>query len=184
MGLLACHYNGPGEQPVRVNVAALRRKPGAALRVSGEVEVGAVRHEGSEVRFAAPLRVEAELANARLGLLARGGARGVAEFTCDRCLAPFTREVVFSFLEEYRFAEADGGEAHVLEGEEVDLAEPVREHLLLALPVKKLCRPDCRGLCPVCGQNLNAGDCGCERERVDPRLARLEDLLRDARGKG
>ncbi len=177
MARKGCHYNGPGDQPVRVNVAALRRKPGAALRVSEEMELPPLRHEGAEVGFPSPLLVEAELTNARLALLVRGEATGEVALTCDRCLAVFRRPVRFSFLEEYRFEGAGGDEARRLEGDEIDLEEPVREHLLLSLPIKKLCRPDCRGLCPLCGRNLNEGDCGCRRETVDPRLAELARLL-------
>ncbi len=134
-------------------------------------------HEGGRVVFAAPLRVEAELTNARLGILVRGEVTGEATLTCDRCLAPFRWPVRFSFLEEYRFEGGGGDEARRLEGDEVELDGPVREQLLLSLPFKKLCRPDCRGLCPLCGQNLNEGDCGCRRESGDPRLAELARLL-------
>ena len=50
------------------------------------------------------------------------------------------------------------------------------EEFSLALPVKPLCRPDCRGLCPECGKNLNEGACGCSRDSGDPRLAALRQL--------
>jgi uncharacterized protein len=61
-------------------------------------------------------------------------------------------------------------------GDRLDLGEAVREQLFLALPMKRLCRPDCRGLCPSCGTNRNAGECGCAPE-PDPRLASLARLF-------
>jgi uncharacterized protein len=60
---------------------------------------------------------------------------------------------------------------------EIDLAEAVREHVLLNLPLRPLCRPDCAGLCPVCGKNLNQGPCGGHDEQADERLAVLATLL-------
>ena len=60
---------------------------------------------------------------------------------------------------------------------QLPLDELVTTDLLLSLPMKSLCREDCRGLCPQCGHNLNNGECGCRQETVDPRLAALKDLL-------
>ena len=61
-------------------------------------------------------------------------------------------------------------------GDEIDLAPFVREQILLSLPDYVLCDPDCKGLCSVCGADLNDGECGCERAVPDPRLAALKDL--------
>lgn len=64
----------------------------------------------------------------------------------------------------------------VYEGEGFDTWPFVREQLLLALPDYVLCREDCKGLCVVCGADLNAGDCGCDRSVPDPRLAGLKNI--------
>jgi uncharacterized protein len=53
----------------------------------------------------------------------------------------------------------------------------MREQFFLTLPMKPLCRPDCQGLCPVCGKNRNREQCDCKAEWVDPRLAELRKLL-------
>ena len=65
------------------------------------------------------------------------------------------------------------------DGDRLDLGEVVREQVLLALPLKPLCREDCRGLCPRCGQNRNLGPCGCPppEEPGDPRLEPLRKLV-------
>jgi uncharacterized protein len=62
-------------------------------------------------------------------------------------------------------------------GDDLDLTAPVRESLLLELPMKPVCREDCVGLCPVCGANLNLERCGCRAETADPRLVSLKRLL-------
>ena len=59
-------------------------------------------------------------------------------------------------------------------GDMIDLTEVVRQHLVLALPIAPRCSSDCRGLCPRCGADRNAGTCGCDTEGIDPRLQALE----------
>ncbi|HVE86132.1 MAG TPA: DUF177 domain-containing protein [Myxococcales bacterium] len=62
------------------------------------------------------------------------------------------------------------------DGRTIDLDPIVQEQVLLALPVSVLCKDECKGLCPVCGQDLNEAECGCERKVVDPRLAVLKSI--------
>jgi uncharacterized protein len=62
------------------------------------------------------------------------------------------------------------------DGRKIDLDPIVKEQVLLALPVSVLCKDECQGLCPQCGQNLNEAECGCERKVVDPRLAVLKSI--------
>ncbi len=73
--------------------------------------------------------------------------------------------------------ELDEIDAEPFDGKTIDLDPVVREQVLLALPVSVVCREDCRGLCPTCGQNLNEQDCGHGRAKeVDVRLAKLKDI--------
>ena len=106
--------------------------------------------------------------------------------TCARCLEPF--EQAFSETSAYyvRVGTEELEEEKVLTEEdiftlyvpveEIDTAPLVREIVLLAVPMKPLCREDCKGLCPVCGTNLNHEDCGHRQQVVDPRWAKLLDL--------
>lgn len=98
---------------------------------------------------------------------------------CVRCLedtdVPLTLEMDELFY--YPPGTAPEG-AHVIgENGYIDLAPLVRELAWLAVPMRPLCKPDCQGLCMVCGVNLNLGDCGCEVENIDPRLSVLKQLL-------
>jgi uncharacterized protein len=102
---------------------------------------------------------------------------------CDRCAEPFREPLA----EKYRMLytsdpemanEADESIFIIHEtADEVDLTEPLRETLMLALPAKRLCRPDCQGLCDHCGANLNEVACACHRARSDPRWEKLLSLL-------
>lgn len=119
-----------------------------------------------------------------------GAVETTLELVCSRCLAPFPLAVACAFDLRYlpHAANTGEGEREVEEDdlttayyrdETIDLGELVREQLYLALPMKPLCRPDCRGLCPECGATLNAVTCACVHRWEDPRLAPLRALLND-----
>lgn len=111
------------------------------------------------------------------------------ERACARCLEPVSQPVATDFdvryrpvasvgrQEEINLAEGDT-EIGFYKGEGLFLADLLAEQVYLALPMKALCREDCRGLCPDCGANLNLGSCGCRRVGLDPRLAPLADWKR------
>ena len=109
---------------------------------------------------------------------------------CARCLEPVVEEVSRTFdlfysplpkgvkPEEAQLKE-DDAEIGFFEGEGLFLADVLREQVLLALPMKVICRSDCRGLCASCGANLNHEECRCETHATDPRLAPLARLKQD-----
>ncbi len=106
---------------------------------------------------------------------------------CTRCLEPVAQHLGFRFddvfvdseqesrREEAELALEELDEALVIGGE-IDLAEVVREQILLALPEQVFCKDDCKGLCPKCGGNRNLIDCSCDREEIDPRWAALKNI--------
>lgn len=106
---------------------------------------------------------------------------------CARCLEPVEQEVARKFDLLYRPQGSDAraeelsvtdAEAEIgyYQGEGIDLNDVLREQVLLALPLKILCREDCRGLCPHCGQNLNSSQCSCSEDSEDPRWEALKDI--------
>lgn len=139
-------------------------------RLAGRIEKG----EDQAVHFRGRLQ-------ARLGL------------HCGRCLEPFVKELDedldLFFMPHEAEADADEEEQEVelsdrdmvvayYEDDRIDLGEMVREQMLLALPLRRLCREDCRGLCPSCGTNRNTGTCQCQpAETVDERLAPLRKIF-------
>jgi uncharacterized metal-binding protein YceD (DUF177 family) len=111
------------------------------------------------------------------GFLVHLEARWRRETACDRCLDPVVLLQDGSIEEVFGPDEALD-ERPVVEGL-LDLGPLLAELLVLEEPVKVLCSAECRGLCPVCGQNRNHGTCSCETETIDPRLARLMDWRGD-----
>ncbi len=102
---------------------------------------------------------------------------------CDRCLKEvptpldisFDLEADMKLSDEARLEALD--ESDFLHGSELDTDALVLSEALMALPVKVLCREDCKGLCLICGQDLNIRDCGCDRTVPDPRMAKIRDLF-------
>ena len=117
----------------------------------------------------------------------RGRIRASIAHACDRCLADLRQEFDESFdlyffpmdtIEEGGEAAIGRDEAEVgfYEADGIGLVDVVREQVLLWLPVRSLCSPDCKGLCPVCGVNRNRGGCDCRQSFVDPRWDALRHM--------
>ncbi len=122
-------------------------------------------------------------------ILVRGHLEGELTLSCGRCLEPYAAplETDFDLLmapgpwevgaEEEELTPQDLDQ-DFYNGENVDLEAVIREQIILTVPLKPLCREDCRGLCPVCGANLNLETCGCKVEKNDSPLANLVKLKR------
>jgi|SRR5690554_1018865 len=119
-----------------------------------------------------------QLTNADNLYVLQGKLTGPVGLVCSRCLKPVNYQLDVDVLEEFSSRPAVDDDVHRFQGEEIDLTQVLREIVLLALPVKPLCSPDCRGLCPHCGIDKNVESCECNPKSVDPRLAVLEKLIR------
>jgi uncharacterized protein len=109
------------------------------------------------------------------------------QMACARCLEPVLQDVVHKFDLLYRPQGTDAGreelsvtsaeaEVSYYQGEGLRLEDVLQEQVLLALPLKAICRDDCRGLCPHCGKNLNQERCACTEPVEDPRWLALKDI--------
>ena len=98
---------------------------------------------------------------------------------CVRCLTDFETALDVDFTELYAFSQRYVTDAGLLMPESgvIDLSPVLREYILLEIPISPLCRPDCKGLCPICGNNLNEDTCIHDDDTGDPRLASLKALL-------
>jgi uncharacterized protein len=165
-------------KPFVVNVADLINRPGARRRerVEGRLSGPPVTVVDANLRTDVPVVVDTLLEWVSEGLLATGTVDGEWEGVCRRCLGPAGGELHVDFQELFEARPRDG-ESYRLGHDSVDLEPLAREALTLDLPLAPLHSPDCRGLCPTCGADLNAGDCGCEPVAADPRWAAL-DVLR------
>jgi len=184
---------------MRVNIDEIKE---AGLRRSWDVAQDEVDQmvAGDQAGYRArgPAHVDATLERLERRILV--DAHGTAQLTvpCGRCLAPIPVDLPVDFeltlvpKDEYEVApraEKDSGAGRVAgsfvpgdaeedtySGKVIELDPLVREQLLLALPGYPVCREDCKGLCSVCGANLNDRECGCDRHVPDPRWAGLKNV--------
>ncbi|MFT4217722.1 MAG: YceD family protein [Micropruina sp.] len=122
-----------------------------------------------------PVDLEIRLESVVEGVLVTGAAEVTLTGQCGRCLEPisFDEEIDLQELYLYPDKEPDDDEASRLEDDLLDLEPLLRDMVVLDLPYTPLCRPDCAGLCPDCGANLNADPDHAHDDRIDPRWAGL-----------
>lgn len=129
-----------------------------------------------------PVTFEGRLSAALDRYTLSGRMTAALTLSCSRCLAPVRLAVNEPVYETFRRPGDSGdcaeGDQFVFEGEVLDISPALEMNLLLHIPMNAQCGEDCRGLCPVCGANLNEGECGCDRTPKDHRMDALRDLLR------
>jgi len=150
-----------------------------------------------DFRVVSPVSLTGEVRKDGHQIRLKGRLTATLECACSRCLEPFEVPVAVDLDLVFLPVSAAGrrsplsgpdrdedGEALTEDGlgvsfykdDALDLSEIIREQFVLALPMKPLCSPDCRGLCPVCGRNRNRDSCACRAEWIDPRLEPLKHL--------
>lgn len=135
---------------------------------------------GDEVTFITPITLKAEVMKIDHKLFISGSVEGTAEFVCARCLKRFQKEIkekVYGQLIDNEDEEEEMDECYSIEEELIDTSEIIHDVLVTSFPMKILCDENCKGLCSVCGKDLNVDECNCNIEEIDPRLAKLKDLL-------
>lgn len=144
-----------------------------------------------EARFDRPVVVDGALSVTGGKLVLQARIATEAQYECSRCLTAYTQEVageiavLYEKRSEMPSSEADewggseGMEILALDAKSIDIAHHVEEAIFLAMPMKPLCREDCRGLCPKCGADLNQGQCACETHEVDTRWQALRKLIKE-----
>jgi len=147
----------------------------------------ALEWQGVRIPFVGPVRGWMRLQMAGERLLVKGEIHAALALSCGRCLETFHYRVDAEFMDEYLPMEVLEKEEEEVEltqeeaslsfyGETMVLEDIYMEKIYLAMPMKPLCSQDCKGLCPLCGTNLNVTTCGCSREEVDPRWEALKVL--------
>jgi len=176
---------------VKVNVAQLKRNPGAQMDIRLEGSPPSLKKDiAPEATLTSPLTVRLNLSNTGTVIVVKGTLQAQVLLNCSRCLREFTLNLNVSLDETFRQEGAGAGmemdeEYGIIpfSGDIIDFTTVIRDNLLAALPMKALCQENCRGLCPYCGQDLNETVCHCRKPVGDPRLAVLGKLLEKNRDK-
>lgn len=144
-----------------------------------------------ECTFVAPLRTQLRAVRVGEMVEVEGTVETQIRLACSRCLkeyeTPLSGRFALTFTRQAPQVTDESGEEEVelsaeemglvlFHGEELDLGEQIAEQVIMALPMRPLCREECRGLCPQCGVDRNAGECGCEQQEFSIKFAALKNF--------
>ena len=169
---------------MKINVANLADRPGEEIPFEFTTNAGEIDAIADTYSFEGDIIVRGVYVHTGRCYRFTGQISCTKSFVCDRCLEPSSLQQVHEFNEEFQRGSepVSGGEkakiVNYFDGDVIDLSPVVRDVLLSDQPLNNICNADCRGLCLKCGANLNHGDCGCDRTVIDPRLAALQQLLK------
>jgi uncharacterized protein len=161
--------------PLLINAAELLRRPGSERRLSLEPTVAELGIVDPKFDPEATVEVSLRLESLTDGIVVDGLLRAPWADSCRRCLAPAGGDVVCEVGELFQLVVTDP-DAFEIVGDQIDLGAMIRENIVLYAPVAPLCRPDCAGLCPTCGIDLNIAPCDCVTAVIDPRWEALSQL--------
>lgn len=160
-----------------LNISELLRKRVEELPFEVTYNGDLIVREDFKLILKSPLRVCGNAAYDGQIVNLKGNITGIIEVQCSRCLEPLDYQLNVEFNEDFSKLEHNE-EIYPIEEESIDLKDMVVDNLILSIPLKFLCSENCRGLCTVCGKNLNKYQCDCNKDNIDPRLAVLKDLFK------
>ena len=164
-----------------VEISELLKQPGSSKRLEFSEEVPGLGLDIGRVlpAMAFALRLDSLVE----GILVAGTVRGTYSFECIRCLKPFEQPFAVELGEVMAYEGQPGAEeGYQITGDHAHLEPVIRDAVMITMPFNPLCRPDCKGLCPVCGADLNSTDCGHSAVKQDLRwepLAALRERFKE-----
>lgn len=148
------------------------KKIGSFKDIQRKVNFRDLRFRNRDIETPDPFDLNLNILKTNNSFVFTGELKGELLLECSRCLEKFSYVVNMEVDEEIALEEIE-------DLEHVDIYEMLLENIYLAISIKPLCSPDCKGLCPQCGQNLNDEQCDCEREMVDPRMEKLKKFFNE-----
>jgi uncharacterized protein len=174
---------------MKIRVEGLSEKPLVLSATESVAEYPALieMQEDGECVFLEPLQLDITAAKEFDHIRVHGRVGTRVRFTCSRCLAEFETDIVSEFTVFYSKATEIALEEEVslteedlvsapYDGDYIDFTREIEEQVVLEVPIKPLCREDCRGLCVTCGADLNAGECDCSRSCTGFAFSALKDF--------
>ena len=169
-----------------LNLTDVFTSEGKVKELSVPYEEKTFSYMGNEYEIKGNTVADMKLSNIGTGtVLVEGSVTALMIIPCDRCLkdvkvsvsADFAHQVTSPDQEKGATEEASDEEQNFVSGYELDTDALISNEILIHMPVKVLCKDDCKGICSVCGHDLNEGECGCDRFVPDPRMAAIKDIF-------
>lgn len=165
---------------MKINIASVLRNDGASKTFSGNVELGTFDYMGSTLQFTEPVLIEGKVYSIGGALEISAQITGEYKTECSRCGQPIVGKLSGELFEslDSDFSDIDE-ECISISGNVIDISGSVEACIFESIPLQPLCREDCKGLCPVCGIDLNKNECNCDDTVYDPRFAIFRNLSKE-----
>lgn len=150
---------------MKIELVSVLKNEGASIGFSGEIPLGRFEFDGNDLNFEKPLKVSGNVLNIGGTIEVRADVEGEFITCCARCGTEVDKKIACELFESFAGDILDvDGENVSFKGSLMDISGAVRSAVLENLPLRFLCGENCKGLCPVCGANLNETDCNCSPE--------------------
>lgn len=167
-----------------INLSEILSTPAKREEYSVELDMKVLNFQGNSYEFEYLSPVKLKIENIGLKRISiKGTFKVTLNVPCDRCLDNVLYKIDVEIDKDIDFKNTDKdkmeelSEMSFIEGGNLDVDMLVRDEIVLMLPMKVLCKDDCKGICSVCGANLNKGECGCDRTVLDPRMSAIRDIF-------
>lgn len=161
---------------MRCSVKDILKNDGEIAEISGVLEYDTLENNGDTIKFATPISFSGEVKNENGDILVNGEIDFDCEVECHRCGESIIKTMNFKISEIYSTNSQE--EKYLLQGEILDFEDMLVDNIRLNLPIKFLCINDCKGVCTMCGNNLNVSECDCSKKNTDSKFSVLSDLLK------
>ncbi len=177
----------PSDWVFELETPELGEDTGSTSRIWEKTVDSSLSYNGQEFSFKGPLKVHAEAQWAEGGLSVEIAVEMLLSAPCSRCLGPADIDIMNDFMYLYTLRKKgspleDSGEEEIIFvpvdfwRNTINISDQVWETVMMSLPLRVICSPDCKGMCPLCGKSLSEGECGCAQTATDPRLEKLLDV--------
>lgn len=164
---------------MHVNISQILSKDGAVLPITLSENLENIEGYPDVVDFLTPVNIEGTITNTDGVYLLEGTGNTKAMLRCGRCLEPVEVDVYFKLNEVFSNTGSSDEEIETFSGDIINLSYSVGRGIIANIPMKVLCSDDCKGLCPICGKDLNKDDsCSCDTSNIDPRFESLRSLFK------
>ncbi len=175
-----------GEQ-MQINLSELIQSEGKVMSIEADYQPNWYQAKGGNYKIVQKKPLQMEFTNlGKKKIRLETEIDLTLQMRCDRCLEPVLQEIRIDVSREFDMDKTDQqriealDEINFISGNNLDVERFVYGEVLINLPMKVLCREDCKGLCNRCGANLNQVTCNCDTTELDPRMAKIRDIFQNA----
>lgn len=163
---------------MKIKFSELKSPKGQSKKVSYDVDLKDFYFDGEKIKSSEKIVLSGEATYKDEIIILNANLKGNLELICSRCLDTFIYPIDIDIEERFTSNETlEDEEVILVNSDVIDITEIVEKAIISTLPIKRLCKEDCKGLCQSCGANLNKEECSCNNEDIDLRLADLKALL-------